>query len=130
MTQKESVKRPKDFADGSNDFAYPPGGSAPATESMTELLRKYIPHDQEAFNRLTEPSLKQKAQALDVAKVAMAGLDQMIAFLQQKRKTCGDQILADSKEITWLDKEIAKKQVIRKQRAMCSFPLQRKRRYG
>ena len=78
----------------------------------------------------TEPSLKQKAQALDVAKVAMAGLDQMIAFLQQKRKTCGDQILADSKEITWLDKEIAKKQVIRKQRAMCSFPLQRKRRYG
>ena len=100
-------KRP----DGANDFAYPPGKKPPAPDSMTDLLKKYIPHDEEAFKRLIEPSLKQKAQALDVAKVAMAGLDQMIAFLQQKRKTCGDQIVMDTAEIAWLGREIAKKQV-------------------
>ena len=105
-------KKPKNVKDGANDFAYPPGGHAPAHESMTALLHRYVPHDEEAFKRLIKPSLKAQAQALDVAKVAMAGLDSLIAFLQQKRKTCGDQMEMDAAEIAFLNKEIAKKQAM------------------
>ena len=105
-------KKPMNVKDGANEFAFPPGGHAPAHPSMTALLNKYIPHDEAAFRRLIKPSLKQQAQALDVAKVAMAGLDSLIAFLQQKRKTCGDQMEADAAEIAFLNKEIAKKQVM------------------
>merc|ERR1712100_342602 len=42
----------------------------------------------------------------------MAGLDSLIAFLQQRRKTCGDQIDMDNAEIAFLNKEIAKKQLM------------------
>jgi hypothetical protein len=108
----DEEKKPKNVKDGDNEFAFPPGGHAPAQPSMTALLNKYIPHDEVAFKRLIKPSLKAQAQALDVAKVAMAGLDSLIAFLQQKRKTCGDQMEADAAEIQFLNKEIAKKQVM------------------
>lgn len=104
--------KPKNVKDGANEFAFAPGGHAPEHPSMTALLNRYVPHDEEAFKRLIKPSLKQQAQALDVAKVAMAGLDSLIAFLQQKRKTCGDQIDMDTKEIAFLNKEIAKKQAM------------------
>jgi hypothetical protein len=109
---EEDEKKPKNVRDGANDFAFAPGAHAPAHDNMTDLLHKYVPNDETAFKRLTKPSLKAQAQALDVAKVAMAGLDSLIAFLQQKRKTCGDQIDMDSAEITFLNKEIAKKQLM------------------
>eukprot|EP00288_Rhodomonas_lens_P000973 CAMPEP_0177734384 /NCGR_PEP_ID=MMETSP0484_2-20121128/24199_1 /TAXON_ID=354590 /ORGANISM="Rhodomonas lens, Strain RHODO" /LENGTH=162 /DNA_ID=CAMNT_0019247847 /DNA_START=109 /DNA_END=594 /DNA_ORIENTATION=+ len=90
---------------------------------MTKLLNKYVPHDEEAFKRLVKPSLKQQAQALDVAKVAMSGLDSVMAFLVQRRKTCGDQIVADEEETKFLDSEIAKKEAacakIRAHQAEC-----------
>lgn len=105
-------KKPANVKDGANEFAFPPGGHAPAHGNLTDLLHKYIPHDEVAFKRLIKPSLKQQAQALDVAKVAMSGLDSLIAFLQQKRKTCGDQIVMDTAEIEFIDKEIAKKQIM------------------
>ena len=108
----EDDKKPKNVKDGANEFAFAPGGHAPDQPNMTALLNKYVPHDEVAFKRLIKPSLKQQAQALDVAKVAMAGLDSLIAFLQQRRKTCGDQIDMDKAEIAFLDKEIAKKQLM------------------
>mmetsp|Transcript_24016 Transcript_24016/g.60778 ORF Transcript_24016/g.60778 Transcript_24016/m.60778 type:complete len:215 (-) Transcript_24016:360-1004(-) len=101
--------KPPKNNDGKNEFASA-SGHAPKLESMTELLRKYIPSDEEAFKRLIKPSLKAQAQALDVAKVAMAGLDSMMANLMQRRKTCGDQIDADLAETAWIDREVAKQQ--------------------
>jgi hypothetical protein len=111
MAAKDSggATRPK-TGDGETDFAYREGEKGPPQESMTKLLNKYVPHDQEAFDRLLKPSQKQQAQALDVAKVAMAGLDSVMAFLQQRRKTCGDQIEADEAECAWIEKEVARKQ--------------------
>jgi hypothetical protein len=108
----DDEKKPANVKDGANEFAFAPGGHAPPHDDLTDLLHKYVPHDEVAFKRLTKPSLKAQAQALDVAKVAMAGLDSLIAFLQQKRKTCGDQIDMDTAEIAFLSKEIAKKQVM------------------
>mmetsp|Transcript_1794 Transcript_1794/g.3644 ORF Transcript_1794/g.3644 Transcript_1794/m.3644 type:complete len:220 (+) Transcript_1794:342-1001(+) len=114
--------RPK-TSDGETDFAFTQGQSAPKAENLTSLLNNYIPHDQEAFNRLVKPSLKQQAQALDVAKVAMSGLDKVMEFLNQRRKTCGDQITADEEETRFIEKEIAKKEAatekIRKHQTEC-----------
>jgi len=73
---------------------------------MTELFNKYVPHDDVAFKRLIKPSLKAQAQALDVATVAMSGLDSLIVFLQQRRQTCGDQIDMDMAETAFLNKEV------------------------
>ena len=108
MSRSESSAdaKPKQVKDGANDFAYPPGGHAPAHESMTELFNKYVPHDDVAFKRLIKPSLKAQAQALDVATVAMSGLDSLIVFLQQRRQTCGDQIDMDMAETAFLNKEV------------------------
>ena len=103
--------RPK-TADGETDFAFTKGQTAPPTENLTQLLNRYIPHDEEAFKRLIKPSLKQQAQALDVAKVAMSGLDKLIAFLVQRRKTCGDQLVADLEETAFLEKELAKQEAV------------------
>ena len=101
--------RPK-TGDGETDFAFKEGERPPPAESLTRLLNKYVPHDQVAFDRLLKPSQKQQAQALDVAKVAMSGLDSVMSFLQQRRKTCQTQIDADEAECVWIDSELAKKQ--------------------
>jgi hypothetical protein len=120
--KQATASRPK-TGDGANDFAFIQGQHAPPGENLTQLLNKYVPHDEEAFKRLTKPSLKQQAQALDVAKVAMSGLDSVMAFLVQRRKTCGDQVLADEDETRFLDAEIAKKEAecakIRAHQAEC-----------
>jgi len=42
----------------------------------------------------------------------MSGLDSLIMFLQQRRQTYGDQIDMDMVKTAFLDKEIAKKQVM------------------
>mmetsp|Transcript_41850 Transcript_41850/g.81839 ORF Transcript_41850/g.81839 Transcript_41850/m.81839 type:complete len:215 (-) Transcript_41850:16-660(-) len=102
-------KRPK-TNDGKNEFASA-SGVAPKHETLSDMLFKYVPSDEEAFRRLIKPSLKAQAQALDVAKVAMSGLDSMMAALVQRRRTCGDQIEADLAESAWIDREVAKQQI-------------------
>ncbi|KAJ1487730.1 hypothetical protein T484DRAFT_1744906 [Baffinella frigidus] len=122
--------------DGETDFAHKEGEKAAAHESLTRLLHKYVynPHDQVAFDRLLKPSKKQQAQALDVAKVAMSGLDSVMAFLQQRRKTCQNQIDADEAECDFIDGELAKKQklvdrikthhaVCKMQESVSTFPI-------
>jgi hypothetical protein len=54
--------------DGGNEFASA-SGVAPKRDNLSELLARYVPCDPDAFARLTKPSLKAQAQALDVAKV-------------------------------------------------------------
>jgi len=108
MAAAKEEKPPKNN-DGKSEFAST-SGHAPAQESLTQMLNRYVPTDPESFARLIKPSLKAQAQALDVAKVAMAGLDSMMANLTQRRKTCGDQIEADLAETAFIDREIAKQQ--------------------
>ncbi|EKX52290.1 hypothetical protein GUITHDRAFT_133991 [Guillardia theta CCMP2712] len=93
-----------------NEFGYEDKQAVPKKDSLTNLLNEYVPYDRESFNRLVSPSLKQKAQALDVAKIAMTGLDSLIAFLRQRRKNCGDQIEADVAEVARIEGELAEKQ--------------------
>jgi hypothetical protein len=97
-------------ADGQNEFAFKEGGHAPAVDNLSSMLKSYLPHDPEAFARLINPSLKQKSNLANVAQTAMAGLDTLIRFLQQRRKTCGDQIVADEAEVAFTEKEIEKRQ--------------------
>ena len=97
-------------ADGQNEFAFKEGGHAPESDNLSSLLKSYLPHDPEAFARLINPSLKQKSNLANVAQTAMAGLDSLVRFLQQRRKTCGDQITADEAEVAFIDKEIEKRQ--------------------
>ena len=96
--------------DGQNEFAFKEGGHAPENDNLSSLLKSYLPHDAEAFARLINPSLKQKSNLANVAQTAMAGLDTLVRFLQQRRKTCGDQIIADEAEVAFIEKEIEKRQ--------------------
>ncbi len=67
MAAAKAGSRPK-TKDGENEFASA-NGMAPKHDKLSELLSKYVPTDADAFKRLTKPSLKAQAQALDVAKV-------------------------------------------------------------
>ena len=67
MASKSSGSRPR-TKDGENEFAAA-NGVAPKHDKLADLLSKYVPSDAESFARLTKPSLKAQAQALDVAKV-------------------------------------------------------------
>jgi hypothetical protein len=107
---KKSSKDDTNTADGRNEFAFKEGGHAPDADNLSSLLKSYLPHDPEAFARLINPSLKQKSNLANVAQTAMAGLDTLVRFLQQRRKTCGDQIIADEAEVAFIDKEIEKRQ--------------------
>lgn len=58
------------------------------------------------MERLLQPSLKEKGNALNVAQIAMLNLETMIKKLQQMRAKCGEQMAADRAECDEIDKTV------------------------